>query len=195
MVMSLGAGTLIGCILNVQQQMFISLFTRGRGEVKKAATLLKELQLATTTVGFCPPSLNRVQQHIVGYLCRQRAPLHLLKPQGEHTVSETYHMRDSSKFQSSHSYKTGLFSGPRPSFLCHSYRFLNERSHSTHRPELSAGPWTEPWSLWSSCCWRWWWGSPSGPDCGKWPSVHMWSPLMEQGRTWTLMGLRGMTVR
>lgn len=158
----------------------LSLFTRDRGEEKKPATLLQELQLAATSVGFCPPSLNRVQ-HVVLYLGRQRAPLHLLKPEGEHTVGETYHTRHSSRFSSVTVTRLG-------------YRFLNERPHLTHRPELSAGPWTEPWSLWSSCCWRWWWGSPSGPDRGKWPSVHMWSPLMEQDRTCTLVGLRGMRV-
>lgn len=52
----------------------------------------------------------------------------------------------------------------------------------THLPEPSAVPWREQWSLWSSCCWHWWWGSRSSPGCGKWPSVHMWSPLKESGR-------------
>lgn len=66
--------------------------------------------------------------------------------------------------------------------------WTSKACYLTHHPGLTAGPWRELWSLWNSCCWRWWWGSLWGPGCDKWPSDHMWSPLKEPGvrrRRWS----------
>lgn len=49
----------------------------------------------------------------------------------------------------------------------------------TNLPAPAAVPWREQWSPWSSCYWHWQWESQSGPGCGKWPSAHRWSPLVE----------------